>query len=577
MKVSIDWLKELVEINDIGEVIRLLPLRTIGTKEETEDFIELDMKGYNRADLLSMRGVAYEVAAITDSKVKFSENESQIKEVGKINVEINNPKLCPIYCVAKIENLKVEQSSDAWVKKLSDSSLRSVNKIADITNLIMLEYGQPLHAFDASKVSNETIVVRIAKDGERITTLDGKTRDLETADLLIADPQNNLGIAGVMGGKDSEVSDSTSTILLEAAIFDPAALRATSTRLGISSEASKRFYHGLTKKRLFQALDAAIKMYQGLGGKLTALTIVGDFEDRQKNIVLTKEKLDSLIGVNIPADEVQKYLEKLHFALAHPQGVDRDSAEFHLGGESSWTVSPPYWRLDINIEEDLVEEVARMYGYEKIPAKELSKNLPAGRQVDQSLFELIYKIKTSLVNLGLTEIQTYSFYSTQIIENLQVDTDNLVKIANPISSETEYLRDNIWPNLLEKVAQNMKHGFSDIAVFEVGKVYQAVENNRPKETYKLSITLLNGSNNPIRELYQIFQDTLLHLPAGKAGLRGVTKRGNEEKYFHPTRLSFLEHSGKEVGKVAEVHPKIVNRFGVEKRIAVLEIEIGNPL
>ena len=562
MKISINWLKELVDLKvPMEEVIRLLPLRTVGTKEVTEDFIELDMKGYNRADLLSMRGVAYEVAAITDSKVTFQEpNPESFTWVGKnlpeTSVKVEDTKLAPLYCIAKISSLKVAPSSPEWIKKLADSGIRTVNNIADVTNLVMLEYGQPSHAFDADTVEDKALIVRTAKGGENLMTLDGKTRKLLPSDLLITDPEKVVGLAGVMGGKNSEVTEKTTEILLEVAIFDPKTIRETAIRLALPSEAGTRFQHGLSRIRALQALDALIGMYQGLGGKLEAISIVDSIEEKAKIVDLTQQKINSLIGEEIQPEDVENYLKKLKFDLASKGLTLR-----------AWNVTIPYFRLDIDIEEDLIEEVARMYGYERIRPKELTGKLP--NKIDQSLFDFIYNLKTRLVELGLTEIQTYSFYSTQTIRNLKLEIRNLIHIANPISSETEYLRDNIWPNLLEKAAENLKY-FKEVAVFEIGKAYQA----KPelKEEYLLSMLLADDSEDPTPELYQIFQETRSHLPGEKLQLH-LEGEAKEQKYFHPTRFAGLEKDGKEIGFIAEIHPRIANKFGIEKRVAVLEVRI----
>lgn len=563
MKVSKAWLSELVDLKvSLKEVERLLPLRTIATKEITDDFIELDMKGYNRADLLSMRGVAREVAAITDSVINFKDPEGFDKaDLPEISVKIENNQLCPLYCIAKIDGLKIAPSASDWVKKLSDSGMRSINNVADITNLIMLEYGQPLHAFNASNVVNQTIIVRNAKPGEKLTTLDGKVRDLTTEDLLIADPEKPLGIAGVMGGKDSEIPDNGEvTILLEAAIFDPISIRKTAQRHNLPSEASKRFQHGLTKTNLLQALSAAIKMYQDLGGQLTGLTIIGDTRDQIKTVKLTPKKVNSLIGVEIKPEDVESYLEKLQFSLTN------------IG--DSWEVTVPYFRLDINIEEDLIEEVARMYGYEKIPAKELAGDLP--EKIDQSLFENIYNLKKTLADLGLTEVQSYSFFSTDILSALQIPTSNLIKVANPMSAETEYLRNELWPNLVEVVGKNLKQGFEDIAIFEIGKVYEPEENNRPKESFKLSLILMNDTGSPIEELTVILrrlaEESLTDVSFSDIKSE-ILHFVQDDKLFHPTRVASMKQDEKEVGFIAEVHPRILNEFGIQKRVAILEINL----
>ncbi|KKS14245.1 MAG: Phenylalanine-tRNA ligase beta subunit [Candidatus Daviesbacteria bacterium GW2011_GWB1_41_5] len=557
MKVSKSWLLELTKLEvSLDEVVRLLPLRTIGTKEITEDFIELDMKGYNRADLLSMRGVTYEVAAITDSKVNFDETDENeyIWESNKLpqaKVEVECPKLVPLYCIAKISGLRVEPSNKDWVKKLEDCGVRSVNNLADITNLAMLEYGQPMHAFDAGQVKDEVLIVRTAKDGEQIVTLDEKKRDLIPSDILICDSEKALGLAGVMGGKNCEVTDETNTILLEAAIFDPIFIRKTAQRLNLPSEASRRFQHGLTKKRLLQALSAAIKMYQDLGGNLEAISIIGDTSEPTKKITVNQGRVNSLIGVDIKPEDIENYLKRLYF------GVKKI--------ENGWELEVPYYRLDVNIEADVIEEIARMYGYEKIPSKKLEGNIP--EKIDQKLFDFIYNLKISLVDLGLTEVQTYSFYSTKILSDLGFRNSDLIKVSNPMSSETEYLRDMLWPNLLEKVAFNLKQGYESIAIFEVGKVYVPRENDLPEEKYKLAIAIADGDDS-IQKLYTIFQKLNEYF--------GDTKlEAGESELFHPVRAWQLMKGGRQVGQIGEVHPRITNKFGIEKRVAIIELEISN--
>src|SRR3989344_4813604 len=412
-----------------------------------------------------------------------------------------------------------------------------------------------MHAFDANKVRGSARV-RVAKSGEEIQTLDGKNRKLATSDLVIADDEKAIGIAGVMGGKDSEISDTTTTILLEAAIFDPASIRKTTQKHNLPSEASKRFQHGLTRKNLLEALNAAIKLYQDLGGKLTALTILGETEDQLKKVPLTLEKTNSLIGIELSKAEVEAFLKKLNFEMEEVE-------------EGKWVVTPPYYRLDIEIEEDLIEEIARMYGYEKIPAKELVGELP--EKFEQSLFDLIYNTKKSLADLGLTEIQSYSFYSTKILKASQIEEVNLVKVANPISSETEYMRNAIWPNLIEVIEKNIRQGYTDIAIFEVGKVYLPVKDSPPKETYRLAVALMNGSDNPLRELLPILQSLHTHLKGVSVEKGGLMKE--LETLFHPTRFATVKNQGKVIGGLAEVHPRFLNNFGIDKRVAILEISL----
>lgn len=563
MKVSLDWLKNLVDLKVSPQELSKVISKRIqgGVKELTDTYLELDLKGYNRADLLSLRGVAYEVAAISGSEIKFTETEPIIESRGGLRVDMES-NLCSFYCLAKIRGLKVGESSPEWKKKLTDSGMRSINNITDITNLIMLEYGQPLHAFDASKVRDEHIVVRAAKPGEKLTTLDGVERVLTHDDLVISDAKKLLGLAGIMGGKDSEVSDNTESILLEAAIFTGKVIRGTSKRQGLYSEASKRFQHGLTKTRLLQALLAAMEEYKKLGGQVTGITIRGDVLDKGIQIDLNLAKVESLIGVSISQEDIKNYLEKLHFKVA---------SKSHSSSISTLVVEPPYFRLDIEREEDLIEEIARMFGYENIPPKKLDDNLPA--KVDQTKFDLNINLKKTLKDLGLTEIQTYSFISSKALEGLgfnEKSKNALVKISNPISSETEYLRQDLWPNLLEKMVENLKSS-SDIAIFELGKVYSKV-GETPQEEYRLALALANTTANPMAELNQIALDLFK-----KINLELKIEPGkNTSGLFHPNRFLKIKNKSKEIGGVAEVHLRVLNQFGTDTKIAIFEMSL-NPL
>ena len=569
MKVSISWLKELVKINkSMDKLIHELNMKTIGTKEVTDNFIELDMKGYNRADLLSLRGVAYEVASLLESEVKFKEPvESDYawlkSKLPEVKIDIKDKKACPFYALAKIEGLKVETSDLKTKQKLEDSGFRSVNNIADVTNLVMLEYGQPLHSFDAKKVEGETIIVRKAKDGEEIKTLDSKVRKLTKDDLLITDPEKPVGIAGVMGGENSEITDKSTTILLEAAIFEPTSLRKTATRLGMQSEASKRFYHGLTKRRLLQALNAAIRDYQKLGGKLTAISIFDNLEEPKKEIKLHVDKTNSLIGLDFDEPDLENLLKRLNFIVEEEK-------------PRVYKVTRPYWRLDVNIEEDLIEEVARIFGYDQIPSKALPGKAP--EKIDQKIFELIDGLKKALIHQGITEIQTYPFYSTNTLNALGWDEDNkkfLIKLENPMSKETEYMRLNIWPNLAESAVFNNK-SFRDVAIFEIGKTYTIGPDKNPLEKYVLAAALINESGNPLPELTKIIFDALTSLKIN-VGFGPAKLPSQAKALFHPNKSLSLSYEGKQIGGIAELHPGLADNFEAKSRIAICEIDLEKLL
>ncbi len=581
MKVSKDWLKQLVALNiDIDELPKAFSMRTVAAvKEVTDDFMELDLKGYNRPDYLSMLGVAREAAAITGSNLTtenltqltqddrlISQEEGQLKikqDVSPLMVEIENIGVTPIYALVKIEGLKVGPSPREWVNKLEACGMRSINNLADITNLIMLEYGQPLHAFDANAVSAGGIIVRTAKSDEKTITLDNKERSLTPEDIVITDNDKVLGIAGVMGGKNSEVTADTASILLEAAIFDPISIRKTSQRLGLYSEASKRFQHGLTIDNLIDALNGAVKLYQDLGGKVTGIAYVGDAYDKVKDIKINLEKVRSLIGMDLSYEEIKELLKKLDFDFT---GETRTDQHYLI-------IRVPSYRLDIEIEEDVIEEIARLYGYEKIPSRELEGELP--EKVDQSQFNLINDLRDSFVKAGFTEVQSYSFYGTKTIEALGWNNDrdraDLVKIKNPMSAETEYLRDMIWPNLAEITDKNMRNGFSDVAIFEVGKVYKKREGQISEEDY-LAATLVNGSENPLLEMLQIIKQIFTDYPDIEIKVEKFEPMEGIN-FFHPNRTATIYKGGQEIGGIAEIHQRSTDKFGINKRLAALEIQL----
>lgn len=562
MKVSISWLKELVKIDrPLKDLVQEINMKTIGIKEVTDKFIELDMKGYNRADLLSLRGVAYETASLLNSEVKFKEEIDFAwngRDIPEVDIKIEDEDACPFYALAKIEGLKVEPSAKSARQKLGDSGFRSINNVADVTNLVMIEYGQPLHSFDADTVEGERVIVRKTRPNETLETLDSKKRTLETGDLLITDPKKALGIAGVMGGKNSEVKNQTSAILLEAAIFEPKGLRRTSTRLGLQSEASKRFYHGLTKKRLLQALSTAIKQYEKLGGRLEAISIFDKFEDSDTEIKLRVEKANSLIGLDLPEEQIKGLLERLNFKVSEIK-------------PRVFEVIRPYFRLDVSIEEDLIEEVARMHGYDKIPSKSLPGELPG--VPDQKEFEFIDRLKKTLMHQGLSEVQTYSFYSERVLAGLGFTSDKLkflVKLANPISKETTYMRMNLWPNLVEAAVFNNKT-FSDVAIFEIGKTFHP-EKDAPEEKNVLGLSLINGSDNPTLELLKIVNQVFegLNMEIKFTISKPIAIAG---KLFHPHRFISMVYRGKQTGGIAELHPQIADNFRSKNRIAVCEIDL----
>jgi phenylalanyl-tRNA synthetase beta chain len=429
-----------------------------------------------------------------------------------------------------------------------------------------------LHAFDYDSVKrladSDLIVVRRAKTGEKLVTLDHKTRDLTQEDIVISGEKVAVGLAGVMGGENTEVTNETTSILLEAAIFDPGMLRKTANRLALGSEASKRFYHGLKAKRLFQALDASIKMYEDLGGKVTGISIVGETLDQLKTVPLRLSKINQLIGETLSASDVEKYLKRLHFSLSEP---------ISTGEEISWVVTVPYFRLDVELEEDLIEEVARMYGYEKITSHKAADIEVA--QIDQTKFDFLRKLGETAAELGLIEVSTYPYNSTKALAALgwdQTRAQFLVRIKNPISKETEFLRQNLWVNLIEVIDQNIRQEFKDIAIFELGKSYFMKNEGKPAEGYRLAIALMNGSDNPISELNALVTKLNNELSLGLE-FKESTPPQVVGQIFHPNRFLDVFKDDRQIGGISEIHKRVTDFLGIDKRVAVFEVELTSFL
>ncbi|NIT03429.1 phenylalanine--tRNA ligase subunit beta, partial [Candidatus Saccharibacteria bacterium] len=390
---------------------------------------------FNRGDLLSILGVARELAALYNLKLEGEEEVFKPQAALKSLTLQSTKELSPLYTLCLIEALSYQETPPQIRKRLELAGMRSVNLFADITNYVMLEYGQPLHAFDAEKVRERnkdlTIKVRNAKRGEKIKTLDGLTRNLESSDIVIADRKGPIAIAGIMGGEETEVDLNTKEILLEAAIFNPISIRRTARRLGLQSEASTRFEHYLSPENLLAALTKASKLYQlHGGGKVVGFGQEGKTRTKKEAVNLNKARLDALLGAKINFAKARKYLARLGFKV--------------MSSDKGLVAWPPHFRGDITCEEDLIEEVARMEGYETLPA---TPPATGAIEIPQNNFEHLRQyLSELLVGLGFYEVRSYPFLNTEALTHR--GTEKLRKIKNPISVETEYLKDSSLLNLL---------------------------------------------------------------------------------------------------------------------------------
>ncbi|MEY2509315.1 MAG: phenylalanyl-tRNA synthetase beta chain [Verrucomicrobiota bacterium] len=427
----------------------------------------------NRGDLLSHFGLAREIAALVgssrcDDRGRRSAPSLPLKTGG---ITISAPNECPFYSARRIENIKVGPSPDWLRARLESVGLRSINNIVDITNFVMLELGQPLHAFDADKL-NGAINVRLAKADEQFLALDGKTYSLGEQDLVIADDARAVGIAGVMGGEDTGVTESTTALLLESAFFDPASIRRTARRLSLPSDASYRFERRVDPGMVLAASNRAAELMREIAGANPAAEIWtgGALPASPPDVSLRYEHCNELIGVPVPPERVEKILQS--FGLEKAQGND---------SESSWRI--PSHRFDLQRDVDLIEEVVRVFGIQNVPGLDRSRSTPES-EADRG-YDFESRLRTRLAGRGLTEVRT-----SKLISRKATEFESAIELRNPLNEDHVALRRSFYPSFLDVLARNVLGGAQRVAIFEVGRVFIPPEG---REERHLGILLWGNS------------------------------------------------------------------------------------
>jgi len=515
----------------------------------------------NRADEYSVVGVARELAAITGEKLEFPNvdvDELDKNAFSEICVEVLNDKLCSQYLVRVIE-VKEIKDSPSWLKNcLEEAGVRPINLIVDITNYVMLELGQPLHAFDQEKISGGKIIVRNAQGGELITTLDGEKRKLSSEMLVIADEKSSIAIAGVMGGKDSEVTKETKKIILESATFNKISVRKTSDKLGLRTEAVNRFEKGIPFNLAALAINRAAYLIQRYGEGKVYKDIIGySRQDEEKIVTLPIHLISKKLGLNISVLEVTDYLKSLGFEI--------------FVAENKIEAKVPWWRLDISIAEDLLEEIARLYDYNNFVS-----TLPIGAIHPQknTLMSIDFKLKDEFVGMGFNEILSYSFISGDDIEAIGINLNDCVKIDNPLSSEQEYMRPSLLPSMLRVVEKNQRN-FNQIRIFEIAKTY-IWDNGTPKEEIKISLCISDVSDScdiyPQGGSFYLLKGVLEQVFAF-LNLEVVIKPAQRNN-FHLGRTAELIIGDKILGFLAEVLSNKAIHFGIKRRVVYAELDFA---
>jgi len=529
----------------------------------------------NRPDCLSIIGIAREVAALTGEKahipgVTYIEQGLPIRDAA--SVEIADPDLCPRYCASLVTDVKVGPSPQWMQQRILASGMRPISNIVDITNYVMMEYGQPLHAFDYAQIKGRKIIVRRARDNESLYTLDGMKRELNPDMLVIADETEPIALAGVMGGAESEVIESTTSILLESANFNAGSIRRTSMRLGLRSEASARFERSISPELAPIALRRATQLLIELGGGKAAGGIIDVYPGKRedKPILLPRERVGRILGVEIETERIKEVLNTLEFNC-EPAGTSGDLM-----------VTIPYWRTDIRLADDLIEEVARIIGYDEIPTAMLSGEIP--EQMPSPLLSLKETVRDLLVGCGMQEIITYSLVSKATLDKIdpQQTLGPPLRTANPMTMEQEYLRTTLRAGLLSTFSANERHEENGIKLFEAGRIYLPRENDLPDEREMLA-GILGG---PRLDRSWLSGEETLDFFDAKGILETLFDRLHIEATFEPAEDSILvpgRSAGvvierQKLGVLGEVHPKTAALFDISTQpVIIFEIDLAKML
>jgi phenylalanyl-tRNA synthetase beta chain len=539
--------------------------------------LEIDVTP-NRPDCLSVIGIAREIAALTGEPLRLPEIhyvETKKTADSLASVNIADPDMCPRYCASLVTGVKIGPSPDWLQQRLNSSGMRPINNVVDVTNYVMLEWGQPLHAFDYDVLEGSQIIVRRAKNGETVATLDGTGRTLNPDILVIADREKAIAVAGIMGGLDSEVTDRTETILLESANFNQAAIRRGCSHLQIQSEASIRFDKGLNSKLPLIPLKRATQLVVELSGGKAAKGVIDVYpgEPESKPVSLTTYEVERLSGFKVNMHEISNVLTALGF-------------ECQESG-SQISTSAPYWRSDIKCSADLVEEVIRIIGYDKVPITRLASPLPeqksklslATRQSD-----LKDKLRNVLTGFGFQEILTYSLVSLEKLQKLSPNLELRIAplgVANPMTKEQEFLRTSLRAGLLATLAHNQKFEQSGIRLFEVGKAFLSQGKDLPEEREMLC-AVLSGTRTELS--WQADKEPLDFFDAkgmvenllNNLGLKADFENSDDETLF-PGRRANIIVGDERVGVVGDVHPRVAQSFELSNSICLMEIDLEKLL
>ncbi len=571
MKIPLDWLQEYIETDltpeQIGETLTTTGLEMEGIHNSV---MEIALTP-NLVHCASIRGIARELGSAIDKKCKspkvfVSESDESIEKLTSVQVE--NPEACPRYACRVITNVRVTPSPD-WLKtRIEACGMRRVNNVVDITNFVLLELGHPLHAFDLDQLTEKRIVVRSAKKGEKIVTLDGKEHFPSQETLLICDAQKPVAVAGIMGSLETEVSEKTTTILLESAYFEPNHIRRAAKHLGIRSEASYRFERGTDPNGVLEALDLATTMICSLAG---GVALKGVLDVKAKNfepltISCRISRVNQLLGTQLGMSEVETILSRLHFEVVNTKG-------------DVITVKAPTYRHDMKEEIDLVEEVARLYGYDNIKKKERAF-FRTGNLKNSPEYLFSRKVRCRLISEGLQEFMTCDLISplqASLISTDNIPSRTLIHLLNPHSTEQSVMRPSLLPGMLSVLKVNADHDIHTVAGFEIGRVHFTAKEHfyePPVASIILSGDRAPGQFETKNEKVDFFDlKGIVENLFASLKIENFSFSPSKFENFHPGRQAEIIIHNVRVGIMGEVHPSTLKKADLNQPAFFAELNL----
>lgn len=518
----------------------------------------------NRPDCMSVIGLARETHATFDRP--YTVKEPAYKGIdGDINsmlkVTIHNKELCPRYIAGVVKNVKIGMSPRWMRERLRASGVRPINNFVDITNYVMLEYGHPMHAFDIRYIDNSEINIRNAKEGEKITTLDGTERTLTEKMLVIADANKPVAVAGVMGGEYSGIMDDTVDVVFEAACFDGASVRTTAKALGMRTDASARFEKGLDPQNAYPALMRAFELVEMLGcGEVVKTIIDADYSDKTpKGVEFDPVWINNFLGADIPEDVMRSCLEKLDFRIENGKAY------------------APSVRIDIECKADIAEEVARIYGYNNIP-KTIIRGVADAKLTEKQKLER--KTANAMTALGAYEITTYSFISPKYFDKIRLPMDSTLRktvvISNPLGEDTSVMRTTLLPSMCEVMARNYNNRNAAVCLFELGSEYIPNGGELPDEPVRLSVGAYGGDMD-FYGIKGIVDSMLKNIGVEDFEYSAEMNGFGEAEAFHPGRRAVITKDGKVIGILGELHPETLENYGIGVKAYAAKVNVTELL